>query len=140
MFFWNFRSFICVGGNKEGKNWIHFNFPALVFLIHKIKEWEFQKYFCHSLPYIIHVLVGINTIIQKFAHKEVALKGFWLTSMATLPSTIFCFMYCLLLKLQMNIGCLITKHVPIAILDMINLLEDWKISKETWSMWLEITI
>ena len=66
----DFPSFICVGGNKEGKNWIHFNFPALVFLIHKIKEWEFQKYFCHSLPYIIHVLVGINTIIQKFAHKE----------------------------------------------------------------------
>ena len=27
------------------------NFPALDFLILKIKEREFQKYFCHSLPY-----------------------------------------------------------------------------------------
>ena len=30
------------------------NFPALNFLVRKIKEWEFQKNLCRSLPIYIH--------------------------------------------------------------------------------------
>ena len=29
-------------------------FPTLDFLIRKIKEREFQNYFCHSLPYFLY--------------------------------------------------------------------------------------
>ena len=38
--------------NEAGKFKIYviLNFPALDFLIHKIKEREFQNYFCRSLP------------------------------------------------------------------------------------------
>ena len=37
-----------------GKTQIHniiLNFPALDFLVQKIKEWEIQNSFCRSLPY-----------------------------------------------------------------------------------------
>ena len=39
---------------KGGKIQIHniiLNFPALDFLVQKIKEQEIQNYFCRSLPY-----------------------------------------------------------------------------------------
>ena len=38
------------------------NFPTPDFLVGKIKEREFQKSFCHSLPYVYTYLV--NTLIQ----------------------------------------------------------------------------
>ena len=33
------------------ENYVILNFPALDFLVHKIKEREFQKMFYRSLPY-----------------------------------------------------------------------------------------
>ena len=39
---------------KSGEIQIHniiLNFPALYFLVRKIKEWEIQDSFCRSLPY-----------------------------------------------------------------------------------------
>ena len=35
--------------NSKKYTYVILNFPALDFLIHKIKEWEFQKKFCRSL-------------------------------------------------------------------------------------------
>ena len=46
------------GNQESGKIQYILNFPTctLDFLIHKIKEWEFQNSFCHSLPYFIHTM------------------------------------------------------------------------------------
>ena len=58
--FWNSHSFIFanMGKSRAGKFKIIniiLNFPTLDFLVGKVKEdkkeREFQKYFCHSLPY-----------------------------------------------------------------------------------------
>ena len=48
---------------KSGKIQIHniiLNFPALDFLVQKIKEREIQNYFCHSLPYFSIYPAGNN--------------------------------------------------------------------------------
>ena len=55
-FFWNSRSFILRTTKSRARKLkinIHiiFNFPALDFLVGKIKERKNFKYFCHSLPY-----------------------------------------------------------------------------------------
>ena len=56
------------------------NFPALDFLIRKIKEREFQKIFCRSLPYfytypghvcicwLVVLLHGLLTLTKKMQH------------------------------------------------------------------------
>ena len=73
-FFLKFRSFYLA--NKEiqsGKiqnNKYFFNFPVLRlmlnFLVCKIKEWEFEKKFCRSLPYFYTYTLTNNQIVFCF--------------------------------------------------------------------------
>ena len=55
-------------GGKSGQIQIDniiFNFPALDFLIQKIKEWEIQNSFCCSLPYFsIHPDVCTQYLLE----------------------------------------------------------------------------
>ena len=53
--------------SRVGKH-IFFNFPLyfmLDFFVHKIKEKEFQKSFCHSLPLFLYI-PGIQHLLQYY--------------------------------------------------------------------------
>ena len=48
---------------RENSKLYYLNFPAMDFLVGKIKKQEFEKSFCHFFPIFIHTLVPINTYI-----------------------------------------------------------------------------
>ena len=63
---------------KSGKIQIHniiLNFLALDFLVHKIKEWEIQNSFCHSLPYFsIYPEIYVSCHQNIYVDVSIALK------------------------------------------------------------------